>query len=284
MATVLLPLAFEAAAQPASVGTLRELLPRRVGEARVTAGQAFAVALTRGGAAASGSYSLKVPGGSGPLVLTLEAPVFEGGRFSSPLRLANRTGLPLSGLRVDVTGATAQTSSEPNASSRDLSISLPSPLWCGELEPERETSPLLLEVDDLPDKSPGPVVILGIVSGAAVVEDAAEVAAGSQVYRSGRKQRVECGVDALTAVRGEGWGQTAQPVSCQLDPSGDLWIVDMAGDPVKVFDSRGNFIRSFGPRAGRGANDLALGTGGRVILTEPGEEGGSVAFRVLRVF
>ena len=88
----------------------------------------------------------------------------------------------------------------------------------------------------------------------------------------------------LTEVRGEGWGQAAEPVSCLVAPSGDLWVVDLSGDPVKVYDSRGSFVRSFGSGSAKGARNLSFGPGGIVNLLEEGEEGGTAVFRTLRPF
>jgi hypothetical protein len=277
-----------AAADREAVGSLGQLLPRRVPVAAVTGGQAFAIAVGPGASVVAGPYSLNVPGAKGTLALTLETPAVQPGRFSSPVRLRNGTDVPLTGLRVDIVGASVTSASSapgPNAPSTDLRISSPSPLWFGELQPGRESPALLLDVDGLPEQpGSGTVVILGVVSGASAGEPPKPQGAPQPSPRNRRAKQEECPVGRLAEVRGEGWGQAVEPVSCLVGASGDLWVVDMSGDPVKVYDSRGSFLRSFGPGAAKGARNLSFGPGGTVNLLEESEEGGTAVFRTLRPF
>jgi len=266
-------------------GTFRELVSRRVPVAAVARGQAFAVALN-GTSVLAGPFALEVPGGKGPLTLILETPVFEAGRFSSPVRLKNGSGIPLSGLRLDVTGATAVETEAPTAPARELRLSLPSPLWFGELSPGQESAPVLLEVDvDVPQGTKGPVIVMGVVSGASVVEDPEAAAEADRAFRALQKQRPACTAEMLDPVRGEGFGQAAQPIGCLTSADGTLWVVDLSGDPLKLYDSRSGFLRSLGPTAGPGAAYVAFGSGGRVYVYEAGErQGTAILLRTLRPF
>lgn len=267
-----------------AAGSFRDLLSRRVSVAPVRGGQAFAVALT-GPSVVAGPFALKVPGGKGPLTLGFEAPVLEAGRFSSPVRLSNGSGLPLSGLRLDVTGVSM---SEPASGGpvRDLGNGGASPLWFGELAVGQESAPALLQVDlDVPEGTKGTFVIMGVVTGVSVVEDLEAGAEADRTFRARQKARPECAAEVLESVRGEGFGQAAGPTGCRTDPDGTVWVVDGSGDPLKLFDSRSGFVRALGPAAGAGASDVAFGSGGRVFVYEAGERPGTgILIRTLRPF
>ena len=265
-------------------GSFRELVSRRVSVGAVTGGQAFAVAV-RGTSIVAGPYALKVPGGTGSLVLTLEDPVLVGGRLASPVRLKNGTGLPLAGLRLDVTGVSVVETADPSGPSRDLGVSPPSPLWFGDLGPGEESSAVLLEVDvPVPEGARGPVVVMGVVTGAAVVADPEERAEADRILKSQRATKSDCDVKTLSSVRGEGFGQAAGPTLCRIGPSG-IWVIDASGDPLKLFDSRARFLRTLGASAGANAAEIAFGAEGIVYLFEAGERPRSTLFlRSLRPF
>jgi hypothetical protein len=267
-----------------AVGTFRELVPRRVVVAAASGGREFAVTLD-GPSAPVPLLALDISGGKGPLSLLFERQKFRADRLAVFVRLRNGAGSVLSGLRLDVTGASVE-EADGGAGTRDLGISPPSPLWFGELSAGRESASVLLEVDLLDGgAAKGRIVLRGTVSGAVVSEDPAEADEASRAYRSQLRTRQDCPGDLLEGLRGDGFGQADGPILCRFDPSGRIWVIDASGDPVKLFDSRSGFLRSFGPDAGRAATDLAFGADGRIYLFEAGERRGTgVLLRTLRLF
>jgi hypothetical protein len=285
LAALLLVLPLPAAATPsARAGSFRDLVPRRVAVAAVSSGLSFSFPL----AAPGGSVPLEVPGGKGPLELVSASPSREPGKGSVTLRLRNGTGAALSGLRLDLLGAGLAGSPKEGvaAASRDLGITLPDPLWFGELPAGSESAPLLLEVD-LPDGLPAEatVVLRGVVGGAAVAVDPVEEPEAARLFKAQLRSRRSCGPDFLEGIRGEGLARAASPILCLFAPDGTAWVVDASAASVKVYDGRSGFLRSFGPSAGARVEELSFGSGGRVHLYEAGERPGSaVLLRTLVPF
>ena len=252
--------------------------------ATVREGRAFA-ALLSGPSPAVGPFLLTIPGGKGPLTLTFDRPVFQAGQFAAPVRLTNGTGVPLSGLRLDVTGVSVVDAASGNAI-RDPVDPGVSPLWFGELAPGQESAAVLLQVDvDLPEGTKGTAVVEGNVSGASVAADPEAADEAGRLFRARQRLPRGCTAEILADIKGEDFGRVGEPVGCRTDPAGRLWVVDLSGDPLKVYDARSGFVRTLGPGAAADASDLAFGSGGRVFPYEAGERPGTGFYlRTLRPF
>ena len=280
---VALPLPL-AGAPPVPAGSFRDLVPRRVNVAAVSSGLAFSLPL----AAAGATVPLAVPDAKGSLTLVAAAPRPEPGKLSVALALRNATGGDLSGLRLDVTGATfsGRTKERAALEAADSGIPLPGPLWFGELAAGRDSASVLLEID-FPEGAPldGTIVLRGVVSGAAVAADPAEEQEAARLFRAQLRSRATCGADVLDGLRGEGLARVESPTLCLRAADGSIWVVDAAAGSVKVYDGRAGFLRSYGPAAGSGVAELAFGDGGTVHGYEAGERPGTaIPLRTLRPF
>ena len=270
------------AASPGA-GSFRELVSRRLSVGAVRGGLAFELTW-EGPSSVPAPSALEVPGGNGPLRVLVERPVLEAGRFSATVRLSNETGLPLSGLRLDVAGASIP-GTGPEVPLRDLGNPGAAPLWFGELGTGQTSAPVLWQVDgELPDGTKG-IVVRGVVTGASVVSEPDAAGEAARALRGRKRPDAGCTAEVLSPLRGDLFGQVAEPIGCRTDPAGILWVIDLAGDPLKLYDGRSGFLRALGPAAGAGAADVAFGAGGRVFVYEAGERPGTGIFlRALRPF
>ncbi|MEO7917934.1 MAG: hypothetical protein ABIT01_00600, partial [Thermoanaerobaculia bacterium] len=141
------------------VGPMNELLPRGTEPAPASGGLAFVLAVSRDGIP-NESFELRIPGASGSLSLSLAPLYLEGSSLVGEVRLVNRTGVPLLGLRLDILQATESAvehdamgqevkdaSGRPKEISRPQTISFRSPLLLGDLADGGESSPVRFLVE-----------------------------------------------------------------------------------------------------------------------------------------
>jgi hypothetical protein len=206
-------------------------------------GVAFALTLRGDGSVlASGPFSLKVPGGGGPLRLELARIAVAGARIRGTARVRNESGLLLSGLVLDLESATP--SPREGAPRPAAPLRLVEPVAFGDLLPG-EASPFLpFEAGLLPGgENVLLVTLLGAVSGLAV--------------------------DAPVVVEG-----ATRPVALDSDRSDRLYVATAgAGQVLRLWPlgpgSPSEAARPGAPPAGvalrRRNDELWVSTGGNVL-------------------
>ncbi|MFN7985954.1 MAG: hypothetical protein U0529_00675 [Thermoanaerobaculia bacterium] len=202
-------------------------------------GLAFALALKGNGTVlASGPFSLKVPGGKGPLRLELSHLAVDGSRLRGEARLKNDSGLLLGGVALDFASATPSGRDEPGKSVPAAApLALKAPLAFGDLLPGESTPRLPFELAPLPlGEGVALVTLLGAVSGLAAdppeaVEGAARAVA-LDADRSGRLYVATAGVGRVLrhtpgskATPGEAARPSSPPSGVALRRrNGDLFV------------------------------------------------------------
>lgn len=208
-------------------------------------GLAFALALRESGTVlASGPFSLKVPGGKGPLRLVLSHLSVEGARLRGEARLSNECGLLLGGLALDFASATPSGRDEPGRPAPvSTPLALKAPLAFGDLLPGESTPRLPFELTPLPlGEGVTLVTLLGSVWGLAAeppetVEGAVRAVA-LDADRSGRLYVATAGVGRVLrhtpgskATPGEAARPSSPPAGVALRRrNGDLFVA--TGDRV----------------------------------------------------
>jgi len=217
-------------------------------------GLAFAVALNGSGAVlAAGPFSLKVPGGKGPLRLDLSHLAVDGSRLRGRARLTNDSGLLLGGLALDFASVTpARKEDAERSAAPAVPVSLREPLAFGDLLPGEATPRLPFELSPLPlGEGVALVTLLGSVSGLAVdPPEAVEGAARAVAVDADRSGRLY--------VATAGTGRVLRHVLSSKSPPGEA--ARPSSPPVGVALRRRN-------------GDLFVSTGDRLVeIWRPGRE------------
>ena len=187
-------------------------------------GLAFALTLKGDGSVlAAGPWSLKVPGGRGPLRLELARLSFAGARLRGTARVRNESGLLLAGLALDLESATSSRKDGAPGSAGLLRLS--DPVSFGDLLPG-ESSPFLdFEAGPLPAGDDVLLVtLLGAVSGLAVeppvVVEGAARAVALDSDRSDRLYVATAGVGRVLRLWPLGPGSPAEAARPSAPPAG----------------------------------------------------------------
>ncbi|MBZ5524055.1 MAG: hypothetical protein LAP21_17610 [Acidobacteriia bacterium] len=153
-------------------GPLSQLMAEGSKAAPVANGLPFSILITEGGAKVTlVSGNLKIPGATGPLTLTLDGLKYAGGNVMGSARLANATGSPVEGTRLDISGATEEYKAKDEkgnitVKTRHLAVGLPSSLFFGDLGAGEDFDTLPLSAGRIsftPDTNQ--ITVNGVVSG-----------------------------------------------------------------------------------------------------------------------